>query len=76
MKLMNNAGADVFFSLDGQDYQQLDNGDFEIVKSHGAKPHMISYHNGLEVVEYELDPTAIYGFEWEGDTLMLLEIQG
>jgi hypothetical protein len=76
MKLINDAGAEVFFSIDGADYQQLANGDFEMVKSHNRQPHLISYHNGIEVVEFELDPSAIYGFEWQGDTLMLLEIQG
>lgn len=76
MKLINDAGAEVFFSLNGEDYQQLDNGDVETVKSHGRQPNLIKYHNGIEVVEFELDPTAVYGFEWEGDTLMLLEIQG
>ena len=31
MKLINDAGAEVFFSINGDDYQQLDNGDIGIV---------------------------------------------
>ena len=66
----------MFFSLDGQDFQQLANGDSELVKSNGAQPHLIKYHNGTQVVEYELDPAGAYGFEWQGQTLALLQIQG
>ena len=38
-------------------------------------PHHISYQNGHEMVEYELDPNATYSFEWQGEVLQLLEVQ-
>ena len=77
MKLMNNAGAEVYYILDkAQDYNQLPAEQVEVVKSHSSQPHTISYHNGQEVVEYQLSVNGTYSFEWQGETLMLLEIQG
>jgi len=76
MKLMNNAETKVFFSLNGLDYQMMQANDVEVVKSVSPQGHQIKYHNGVEVVEYTLDPTAAYSFEWEGETLQLLQIQG
>jgi len=76
MKLMNNAGADVYFVLNkAHDYSTLPTDEVEIVESHNGRPHHISYNNGQEVVEYELDPNATYSFEWEGQVLQLLEVQ-
>ena len=76
MKLMNNAETKIFFSLNGLDYQMMQADDVELVKSVSPKDHLIKYHNGVEVVEFQLDPTAAYSFEWEGETLMLLQLQG
>lgn len=77
MKLMNNAGAEVYFVLNNaNDYSTLGADAVEIVESHSGQPHLISYHNGQQMVEYELDPNATYSFEWEGDTLQLFAAQG
>jgi len=77
LKLMNNAGADVYFVLNNaHDYATLRADDVEIVESHTHKPHLISYHNGQELVEYELDANGVYGFEWQGQILQLVELQG
>ena len=77
MKLMNNAGAEVFFNLNNsEEYATMLADDVELITSRSAQPHIINYHNGVEQIEYELDPTASYSFEWEGETLMLLEVQG
>ena len=76
MKLMNHTGADVFYNLDNSDeYTQMPIDDAQLIKSHSQQPHRIRYHNGQEVVEFELDPSATYAFEWQGETLVLLEIQ-
>ncbi|MBD3671984.1 MAG: hypothetical protein HUJ26_00535 [Planctomycetaceae bacterium] len=76
MKLMNNAGAEVYFVLNNaNDYITLGVDTVEIVESHNGQPHLISYHNGQQMVEYELDPNATYSFEWEGDTLQLFATQ-
>lgn len=76
MKLVNNAETKVFFSLNGQDFQMLEADGFEMIKSVSPKGHLIKYHNGQEVIQYELDPTAVYSFEWQDEILMLLEIKG
>jgi hypothetical protein len=76
MKLVNNAETKVFFSLNGEDFQMLEADGLEMIKSVSPKGHLIKYHNGQEVVQYELDPTAVYSFEWQDETLMLLEIEG
>jgi len=76
MKLLNNADTKLFFSINGLDYQLLEADGVELVKSLSPKPHRIAFHNGNEVVEFDLDPTAIYSFEWEEHQLMLYEIEG
>ena len=76
MKLMNNAGAEVYFVLNNaHDYDTLRADSVEIIESHTHKPHLISYHNGQQLVEYELDPNGVYGFEWQGQVLQLVEIR-
>lgn len=76
MKLINNAGSEVYFSLNGQDYQMLKADGFEMVKSVSPKDHLIKYHNGQELVQYQLDPESVYSFEWDEGVLLLLEIKG
>lgn len=76
MKLLNNADTKLFFSINGLDYQLLEADGVELVKSLSPKSHRIAFHNGIEVVEFDLDPTAIYSFEWEENQLMLYEIEG
>ena len=76
MKLLNNAETNLFFSINGLDYQLLEAHGVELVKSLSPKLHRIAFHNGVEVVEFDLDPSAIYSFEWEEDQLMLYEIEG
>jgi hypothetical protein len=49
---------------------------FEMVKSVSPKGHLIKYHNGQELVQYQLDSEAVYSFEWEDDVLLLLEVNG
>ncbi len=76
MKLMNHTGAEVFYNLDHSDqYTQMPIDDAQLIKSHTQQPHLIRYHNGQEVVEFQLDPSAAYAFEWQNETLVLLEIQ-
>jgi len=74
MKLLNNADTKIFFSVNGLDYQMLEADGVEMVKRLSPKLHRITFHNGVEVVEFDLDPNAIYSFEWEVDQLMLYEI--
>jgi len=76
MKLLNNAETKVYFSLNDRNFQELLADDLEVIKSPSPKGHLIKYHNGIELVQYTLDPSSVYSFEWEGDTLVLLEIQG
>lgn len=74
---MNNAGADVHFSLNGNDQvESVPSEDVAVFESRATQGIQIAYHNGLEVVEYDLDPAASYSFEWQGETLALLEVQG
>jgi hypothetical protein len=77
LKLINNAGAEVYYTLNqAEDYRTMPVDDVDWIKTLNPAPHTISYHNGQEVVEYELDADGTYGFEWQGETLQLLEIQG
>jgi len=77
MTLMNNAGADVHFSLNSNEQVETMPADSEsVVESRSLEALKIAYHNGVEVVEYELDPSAAYSFEWEGEALQLLQVQG
>lgn len=75
MNLLNNAETNLFFSINGLDYQLLEADGVELVKSLSPKLHRIAFHNGVEVVEFDLDPSAIYSFEWEEDQLMLYEVE-
>ena len=77
LKLINNAEAEVYYVLNEQtDFSTMPVDDVDWIKSMNPAPHTISYHNGQEEVEYELDPNGIYSFEWQGETLQLLEVQG
>lgn len=76
MKLVNNAETEVYFSLNGQEYQMLEADGIEMIKSFSPKGHLIKYHNGQDVVQFQLDPAAVYSFEWEDDVLLLLEVKG
>ena len=77
LKLINKAGAEVYYTLNqAKDYSTMPVDDVDWIKTLNPAPHTISYHNGQEVVEYELDADGTYGFEWQGETLQLLEIQG
>jgi hypothetical protein len=76
MVLQNNTGAEVYYNLDNsKNYHTMPKDDVDVIQSQFQKPHLISYHNGHKVVQYELNPNATYSFEWQGDTLQLLEIQ-
>jgi hypothetical protein len=76
LKLINNAEADVYFVLNqADDFVTLTAGDKHWTKTKNPAPHHISYHNGQEMVEYELDPNGTYSFEWQGEVLQLLEVQ-
>ena len=62
----------MFYNLNqSEEYTQMPVDDAELIKSHTPKPHLISYHNGVELVEFELDPSAAYSFEWQGETIQL-----
>jgi len=77
LKLINNAESEVYYVLNqADDYKTLTVGDKHWTKTMNPQPHHISYHNGQEMVEYELDADGTYSFEWEGETLQLLEVQG
>jgi len=77
MVLQNNTGAEVYYSLNhNKNYTTMPKEDVDVFQSYSQKPVLISYHNGHEVVEYELNPASTYSFEWQEDTLQLLEIQG
>ena len=76
MKLVNNAETKVYFSLNASEYQMLEADGLELIKSISPKGHLIKYHDGHELVQFQLDPTAVYSFEWEEDVLLLLEVKG
>jgi hypothetical protein len=77
MTLMNNAGAEVHFSLNASEQVETMPADTKsVVETRSSEALKIAYHNGVEVVEYDLDPSAAYSFEWEGETLQLLQVQG
>lgn len=76
LTLMNNAGAEVHFSLnENPNVETMPADDVSVVESRSARGIQIAYHNGLEVVEYDLDADASYSFEWQGETLQLLQVE-
>ena len=76
MTLMNNAGAEVHFSFDGGNaVESMPAEDVAVFESRATQGIQIAYHNGLEVVQYDLDPSASYSFEWQGETLQLLQVE-
>ena len=77
LKLINKAGAEVYFVINNaDDYTTLPAGENHWLKTMNPQPHTISYHNGQQMVEFELSADGTYSFEWEGDTLQLYEVQG
>lgn len=76
LTLMNNAGADVHFRFNGaEEVESMSADDVAAFESRATQGIQIAYHNGLEVVQYDLDPSASYSFEWQDDTLMLLQVE-
>ncbi|MBD3671894.1 MAG: hypothetical protein HUJ26_00075 [Planctomycetaceae bacterium] len=77
LTLLNNAGADVHFRFNGaEQVESMPADDVAVFESRATQGIQIAYHNGLEVVQYDLDPSASYSFEWQEDTLMLLQDEG
>ena len=76
MTLTNNAGADVHFSFNGDEQvQSMPADDVAVFETRANQGVQIAYHNGLEVVQYDLDPSASYAFEWQGETLQLMQVE-
>lgn len=76
MTLMNNAGAEVHFSFKGtEQVESMPAEDVSVYETRQRQEIQIAYHNGLEVVQYDLDPSASYSFEWQGETLQLLQVE-
>ena len=49
--------------------------DVAVFESRATQGIQIAYHNGLEVVQYDLDPSASYSFEWQDETLQLMQVE-
>lgn len=74
IEICNHAGAEVHFNFNDQGYVCLPCHGCKTFHGHTVHMPTIEYHNGHEVVRYELAPQGKYEFRWSSGVLQLFAL--